>query len=189
MNFVARKMGGWLSRYLSRENKRDAIGIPTDIHAMQRCLRVGDVVLVEGNTKFSTAIKYLTQSTWSHAMLYVGNGEFIEADVAKGMDKAKACAACHDFAKGGPNKVGPELWDVIERPIGAAAGFAYSDGVKALAGKNWTYDDMNAWLKAPKEFIKGTKMGYSGIKNEQERANVIAYLASLSDAPKPFPKP
>jgi hypothetical protein len=85
MNFVARKVGGWLSRYLSRENKRDAIGIPTDIEAMRRCLKVGDVVLVEGNTKFSTAIKYLTQSTWSHAMLYIGNDKFIEADVSKGI--------------------------------------------------------------------------------------------------------
>jgi hypothetical protein len=85
MNFVARSVGGWLSRYLSRENKRDAIGIPTDIEAMRRCLKPGDVVLVEGNTKFSTAIKYLTQSTWSHAMLYMGNGQFIEADVSKGI--------------------------------------------------------------------------------------------------------
>jgi cytochrome c len=128
-----------------------------------------------------------------------GGGEAVEAlplaqllakaDVAKGMDKAKACAACHNFVKDGAAKVGPNLWDIIEKPIASAAGFAYSDGAKALAGKNWTYDDMNAWLKAPKEFIKGTKMGYSGIKNDQERANVIAYLASLSDAPKPFPKP
>ena len=85
MNFVARKVGGWLSRYLSRENKRDAIGIPNDLEAMRQCLQRADVVLVEGNTKFSTAIKYLSQSTWSHAMLYIGNGEFIEADVSKGI--------------------------------------------------------------------------------------------------------
>jgi hypothetical protein len=85
MNFAARKVGGWLSSYLSRENKSDAIGIPTDTEAMRRCLRPGDVVLVEGNTKFSTAIKYLTQSTWSHTMLYIGNGQFIEADVSKGI--------------------------------------------------------------------------------------------------------
>ena len=85
MNFVARKVGGWLSRYLSRENKRDAIGIPNDLDALRQCLQRADVVLVEGNTKFSTAIKYLSQSTWSHAMLYIGNGEFIEADVSKGI--------------------------------------------------------------------------------------------------------
>jgi hypothetical protein len=85
MNFVARKVGGALSRYLSKENKRDAIGIPNDLVAMRQSLQQGDVVLVEGNTKFSTAIKYLSQSTWSHAMLYIGNGEFIEADVSKGI--------------------------------------------------------------------------------------------------------
>lgn len=85
MNYVARSVGGWLSRYLSKENKRDAIGIPTNLDAMQACLQRGDVVLVEGNTKFSTAIKYLSQSTWSHAMLYIGNSEFIEADVSKGI--------------------------------------------------------------------------------------------------------
>lgn len=85
MNFVARNIGGWLSRYLSRQNKSDAIGIPTDVEAMRRCLKPGDVVLVEGNTKFSTAIKYLTQSTWSHAMLYIGNNQCIEADVSKGI--------------------------------------------------------------------------------------------------------
>jgi hypothetical protein len=85
MNYVARSLGGWLSRYLSKENKRDAIGIPTDIEAMRQCLQRGDVVLVEGNTKFSTAIKYLSQSTWSHALLYIGKGEFIEAEVSKGI--------------------------------------------------------------------------------------------------------
>ena len=112
-----------------------------------------------------------------------------KADVAKGADAAKACGACHDFTKGGPNKVGPNLWDIVEKPIGAIPAFAYSDGIKAMAGKNWTYADMDAWLKAPKEFVKGTKMSYAGVKKDQTRADLIAYLASLSDAPKPFPAP
>ena len=112
-----------------------------------------------------------------------------KADVAKGADAAKACGACHDFSKGGPNKVGPELWDIVERPIGSSPGFGYSDGIKAMAGKNWTYADLDAWLKAPKEFVKGTKMSYAGMKKDQTRADIIAYLASLSDAPKPFPAP
>ena len=112
-----------------------------------------------------------------------------KADATKGADIAKACGACHDFAKGGPNKVGPNLWDVVERPIGAAPGFGYSDGIKAMAGKNWTYDDLNAWLKAPKDYVKGTKMSYAGVKKDQARADLIAYLATLSDSPKPFPAP
>jgi cytochrome c len=112
-----------------------------------------------------------------------------KADVAKGAASAKACAACHDFTKGGPNKVGPNLWDVVLRPMGAASNFSYSEGFKAMGNKPWDYEALNAWLKAPKEFIKGTKMGFAGIKKDEDRANVLAYLASLSDAPKPFPKP
>jgi cytochrome c len=112
-----------------------------------------------------------------------------KADVAKGQAASKACGACHAFEKGGANKIGPHMWDVVDRPIGSVEGFAYSEGFKAMAGKPWGYDELNAWLKAPKEFIKGTKMSYAGIKKDQERADVIAYLASLSDAPKPFPAP
>jgi cytochrome c len=112
-----------------------------------------------------------------------------KADPAKGMGTAKACAACHNFEKGGANKVGPALWDVVERPMGSAAGFTYSEGFKAMGSKPWDYEALNTWLIAPKEFIKGTKMSYAGIKKDEDRANVIAYLASLSDSPKPFPKP
>jgi hypothetical protein len=98
MNFVARKLGGWLSRYLSRENKKASIGTPTHIDALRACVKPGDVILVEGNTKFSTAIKYLTQSTWSHTTLYVGtitvggvtyHEQLIEADVSKGIIHAE----------------------------------------------------------------------------------------------------
>ena len=111
------------------------------------------------------------------------------ADASKGATTAKACAACHDFTKGGPNKIGPELWDIVERPMGTSAGFAYSEPFKAMGNKPWSYEELNAWLLAPKEYIKGTKMGFAGIKKDADRANVIAYLATLSDAPKPFPKP
>ena len=110
-----------------------------------------------------------------------------KADKDKGMASVKACAACHDFTKGGPNKVGPELWDVVGRKMGTEAGFVYSDGFKAMGDKAWDFDSLNAWLKAPKEFIKGTKMAFGGIGNDQDRANVLAYLDSLSDSPKPFP--
>jgi cytochrome c len=112
-----------------------------------------------------------------------------KADAAKGQATAKACGACHVFDKGGANKVGPHLWDIVQRPIGSAENFAYSEGFKAMNGKVWGYDELNAWLKAPKEYIKGTKMAYAGISKDQDRANLIAYLASLSDSPKPFPAP
>jgi cytochrome c len=113
----------------------------------------------------------------------------VKADPAKGAAAAKACAACHSFDKGGANKVGPHLWDIVERPMGAAEGFAYSEPFKAMGSKPWGYEELDAWLKAPKEFIKGTKMSFAGIKSDEKRADLIAYLASLSDAPKPFPKP
>jgi len=112
-----------------------------------------------------------------------------KADKSKGEGLVKACMACHDFSKGGPNKVGPNLYDIVGRGVGTSAGFAYSDGFKAMAGKTWDYDMLNTWLKKPAEFIHGTKMSFAGIGKDDDRANVLAYLGSLSDAPKAFPAP
>lgn len=111
------------------------------------------------------------------------------ADVKAGENSAKKCQSCHNFAQGAGNKTGPELYDVVERVIGSHAGFAYSAGMEEhkAAGDIWSYDNLNAFLTAPKEFVPGTKMIFSGLKNDQERANVIAFLASLSASPKPFP--
>ena len=109
------------------------------------------------------------------------------ADAAKGMTESKACAACHVFDKGGANKTGPALWDIVERQKASAGGFAYSEGLKATAADKWTYENLNTFLTAPKAYVKGTKMAFGGIKNDAKRANLISYLASLSDAPKPFP--
>jgi cytochrome c len=111
------------------------------------------------------------------------------ADAGKGAEVAKACAACHDFTKGGPNKTGPNLWDVVERGIAGHEGFAYSEGASALKAEKWTYENINTFIINPKGYIKGTKMAFGGIKNDKKRADLIAYLASLSDAPKPFPAP
>ena len=111
------------------------------------------------------------------------------ADVAKGQAAAKACAACHDFTKGGPNKVGPNLWDIVLRNHAAHPDFVYSAELKAHAAEPWTYEALDAFIKAPKEAIPGTKMSYGGLKNDKSRADLLAYLASLSDAPKPFPAP
>jgi cytochrome c len=111
------------------------------------------------------------------------------ADPKAGEGFAKACASCHDFTDGGPNKTGPNLYDVVERPIAAHAGFTYSDGLKKHSADTWTYENLNQWLISPKAFAQGTKMTYAGEKDDQKRADIIAFLSTLSKSPKPFPAP
>ena len=112
------------------------------------------------------------------------------ADATKGAVEAKkACGTCHDFTKGGPNKTGPNFWDVVERGIASHEGYIYSEGMKARSAEKWTYENLNVFIKAPKTVTPKTKMVFAGVKKDQARADLIAYLASLSDAPKPFPAP
>jgi cytochrome c len=113
-----------------------------------------------------------------------------KADAGKGQAVAKACAACHDFTKGGPNKTGPNLWDIVDRAHASQAGFTYSEAMAAKKGEPWSYAALDAFLKSPKEVVPGTKMStFGGVKKDQQRADLLAYLATLSDAPKPFPAP
>ena len=111
------------------------------------------------------------------------------ADAAKGQAVAKACVACHDFTKGGANKVGPNLWGLVMRKHGSHPGFAYSPAMTAKSGEDWSYEALNEFIRHPKVAVPGTKMTYGGLKKDADRANLIAYLASLSDAPVPFPAP
>jgi cytochrome c len=109
------------------------------------------------------------------------------ADPAKGAEVFKRCTTCHNADKGGANGTGPNLYGVVDAPIGKRVpGFAYSPALSGKGG-NWTWDNLFAWLKSPRAFAEGTKMGFAGLANPQDRANVIAFLNSKSDAPKPMP--
>ena len=108
------------------------------------------------------------------------------ASVEKGAAAAKKCAACHTFEKGGPNRVGPNLWGVVDRDRATEPGFNYSAAMKAKGGK-WTYDELNKFIANPKGYINGTAMGFAGIPKDSERADVIDYLHTLADTPVPLP--
>jgi cytochrome c len=108
------------------------------------------------------------------------------ADLKAGEATFKKCAACHTIEKGGPNKIGPNLWGVVGGPHDHMPGFAYSDALKGKPG-TWDYDGLNAWLFSPKAYAPGTKMSFAGLKKTQDRADVIAWLRTQADAPVPLP--
>jgi cytochrome c len=109
------------------------------------------------------------------------------ADASEGASSAKKCQSCHDFTEGGPNKTGPNLYDVVGRKIAGHPGFSYSDVLKSHEADTWSYDELNKWLASPKGLMPGTKMTFVGIDDPVERANVLAYLRTLSHNPVPFP--
>lgn len=106
------------------------------------------------------------------------------ASIDAGAKVFKKCAACHSVDKGGANKVGPALWGVVNRKVGGVEGFKYSAALSNY-GKNWTFEELNGFLHKPMKYIKGTKMGFAGLKKDKDRADVIAYMNSKSDSPAP----
>jgi len=112
------------------------------------------------------------------------------ASADKGKEIAKKCAACHTFAKGEPNKIGPNLYGIVGNKKGHAADFAYSQGMLNFAGnKTWSYEELYQFINHPQKHVPGTKMGFAGLDKPEDIANVIAFLHTLSDAPPPLPKP
>ncbi len=114
------------------------------------------------------------------------------ADAKAGETAFKKCQSCHDATKGGPNKVGPNLFGLVNRPIAKHEGFSYSAAMKDYSKggeEKWTYDHLSHFLAGPKAYIPGTAMGFAGVKKDDERANLIAYLRTLADTPEPLPDP
>ena len=109
-----------------------------------------------------------------------------QGDVISGEKIFKKCAACHSINKGGANKIGPALYNVVGRKVGYVTDYKYS---KALAsyGKEWTFEELNGFLQKPASYLKGTKMSYAGLRKEKDRASIIKYLNQNSDSPKLLP--
>ena len=134
--------------------------------------------IVENTSKVKKETKIEVQLTSIKPLL-------ASASIEAGGKVFKKCAACHSVNKGGANKIGPALWGVVNRKIGAVEGFKYSTAM-ATYGKNWSFEELNGFLHKPMKYMKGTKMGFIGLKKDKDRANVIAYMNSKSDAPVPL---
>ena len=107
-------------------------------------------------------------------------------DETHGKKVFKKCSACHIVAKGGKNLIGPALYGVVGRTSASIPDYAYSSALKAH-GKNWSFEELNAFLLKPRSYIKGTKMAYAGLRKDKDRASVILYLNNQSDSPLPKP--
>ena len=110
---------------------------------------------------------------------------FASTSATEGAKVFKKCSACHSIAEGGKNKIGPALWGVLGRKAGSISDYKYSKAMTAH-GKLWSFEEMNGFLTKPKDWIKGTKMSFLGLKSEKERAAVILYMNEKTDNPLPL---
>ena len=153
--------------------------------------KIADVVFyVEKPEKSAYQVESVTtvaSTTSSEASSETGNimTIFASTSAAEGAKVFKKCAACHSIAEGGKNKIGPALWGVIGRQAGSLPDYKYSKAM-AAHGKKWSFEEMNGFLIKPKDWIKGTKMSYAGLKSEKERAAVILYMNENSNNPLPL---
>ncbi|HTM76776.1 MAG TPA: cytochrome c family protein, partial [Devosia sp.] len=111
------------------------------------------------------------------------------ADATRGQAAVRKCQSCHNFGEGEPSKAGPHLYGIVGRPEGDIADFTYSSGMSEhhAAGDVWSYENLNTFITAPKAYVADTKMNFAGVKSPAERADILAYLQTLSHDPVPFP--
>ena len=110
----------------------------------------------------------------------------MNASLENGEKLFKKCGTCHNYAKGSANKVGPNLWNIINRPMASIDGYAYSKALVNI-GEEWTYENLAEFLYKPKKYVKGTKMNFAGLKKVEDRANLVLFLRNQSDNPVPLP--
>lgn len=108
------------------------------------------------------------------------------ASVGSGKQLARKCALCHTFKKGGPHKIGPNLWDVVGADKARWENFSYSAALASVGG-SWGYEELNSFVAKPGTYIPGTRMTFNGLKKLEDRADLIAYLRTFSDSPRPLP--
>ena len=110
------------------------------------------------------------------------------ADPAAGAKAVRRCTGCHTLDKGGKHRLGPNLWDLVDRPVASAEGYGYSAALKDKSGETWTYENLDAFLTRPKGWAPGTRMLFAGIRKPGQRADLIAHLRGLSDNPAALPE-
>ena len=164
------------------------------------------VILVVGINKLTSVIFYVEKpeksayqvssvdtvastTTSETSSVDSGSGDimalFTSTNAAEGAKIFKKCAACHSIAQGGANKIGPALWGVLGRKAGSVSDYKYSKAMIAY-GKPWSFEEMDGFLIKPKEWVKGTKMAFAGIKDAKDRAAVILYMNENTDKPLPI---
>lgn len=114
-----------------------------------------------------------------------------DADASAGETAFRRCVACHTPEEGGANRIGPNLWDIVNRPIASKEGFSYSNAMREFSegGQQvWDWEHLSGFLRSPRNYVPGTSMAFAGISNPQEEANLIAYLGTLSNDPAPLPE-
>ena len=152
------------------------------------------LVKVDSNESQKTAYKIeIPETSVDSASQTVSNDNIeaissllVNASLDKGEKNFKKCGICHNYKKDSQSKIGPNLWNLINRPKASVKDFAYSKALINHEGK-WTYEELNGFLYKPKEYIKGTKMNFSGLSNTEDRANLILWLRQHSDNPVPLP--
>jgi cytochrome c len=144
----------------------------------QSAYKIEGVELAPSSSQVSTQVKEVVQLDIKE-ILAMG-------DLSHGEKVFKKCSACHIVAKGGKNKIGPALYGIVGKASAVSEGYSYSKALKAH-GKNWSFEELNAYLLKPQAHIKGTKMAFAGLRKDKDRASVILYLNSQSDSPLPKP--